>query len=142
MEEKDKKSEVNITNNFYAPIGQKIDHVDTINFRMDGDGTFHFGEVGSVVGNADAIPPALSSEAAQELLAKARDAGYLDDAFQPKVSRPQAAVLADVIAGRLGIREKWKTFEALWHRRNMRSDFNEALDQRQTLELREKLKSL
>lgn len=48
MEEKDKKSEVNITNNFYAPIGQKIDHVDTINFRMDGDGTFHFGEVGSV----------------------------------------------------------------------------------------------
>ncbi len=43
--EKDKKSEINITNNFNAPIGQHIDHVDTINFRMDGDGTFHFGMV-------------------------------------------------------------------------------------------------
>jgi hypothetical protein len=43
--EKDKKSEIHITNNFNAPIGQHIDHVDTINFRMDGDGTFHFGMV-------------------------------------------------------------------------------------------------
>ena len=53
--EKDKKSEVNITNNFNAPIGQHIDHVDTINFRMDGDGTFHFGMVENVKANeADA----------------------------------------------------------------------------------------
>ena len=36
------KTQVNITNNFNAPIGQHINHVDTINFRMDGDGTFHF----------------------------------------------------------------------------------------------------
>lgn len=43
--EKEGKSEVHITNNFNAPIGQHIDHVDTINFRMDGDGTFHFGMV-------------------------------------------------------------------------------------------------
>lgn len=41
----DGKSEIHITNNFNAPIGQHIDHVDTINFRMDGDGTFHFGTV-------------------------------------------------------------------------------------------------
>ena len=43
--DKEKKTEVHITNNFNAPIGQHIDHVDTINFRMDGDGTFHFGMV-------------------------------------------------------------------------------------------------
>ena len=43
--EKEKKSEINITNNFNAPIGQHIDHVDTINFRMDGEGSFHFGMV-------------------------------------------------------------------------------------------------
>ena len=43
--DKDRKSEIHITNNFNAPIGQHIDHVDTINFRMDGDGTFHFGMV-------------------------------------------------------------------------------------------------
>lgn len=43
--DKEKRSEIHITNNFNAPIGQHIDHVDTINFRMDGDGTFHFGMV-------------------------------------------------------------------------------------------------
>lgn len=42
---KEKKSEIHITNNFNAPIGQHIDHVDTINFRMDGEGNFHFGMV-------------------------------------------------------------------------------------------------
>lgn len=42
---KEKKSEIHITNNFNAPIGQHIDHVDTINFRMDGEGKFHFGMV-------------------------------------------------------------------------------------------------
>ena len=40
-----KMADIHITNNFNAPIGQHIDHVDTINFRMDGDGTFHFGMV-------------------------------------------------------------------------------------------------
>lgn len=42
------KTQVNITNNFNAPIGQHIDHVDNIYFSMDGDGTFHFGNVGAV----------------------------------------------------------------------------------------------
>ena len=41
-------SDINITNNFNAPIGQHIDHVDTINFKMDGDGQFHFGMVEKV----------------------------------------------------------------------------------------------
>ena len=41
----EKEKQINITNNFNAPIGQHIDHVDTINFQMDGDGTFHFGMV-------------------------------------------------------------------------------------------------
>lgn len=34
--------------NFFRPVGQFIDHVDTINFRMDGDGNFHFGMVDNV----------------------------------------------------------------------------------------------
>lgn len=49
--DKDKKSKIHITNNFNAPIGQHIDHVDTINFRMDGEGNFHFG----MVENANAV---------------------------------------------------------------------------------------
>ena len=37
--------DINITNIFNAPIGQHIDHVDTVNLQMDGDGQFHFGMV-------------------------------------------------------------------------------------------------
>lgn len=46
--ENDKKSGISITNNFNAPIGQFIEHVDTVNFRMDGEGNFHFGNVENV----------------------------------------------------------------------------------------------
>ena len=54
------KTQVNITNNFNAPIGQHIDHVDTINFRMDGDGTFHFGQVDSMAAQPDVATPVTS----------------------------------------------------------------------------------
>ena len=49
-EQKEHGGGIHITNNYYAPIGQHIDHVDTINFSMDGDGTFHFSNVGQVAG--------------------------------------------------------------------------------------------
>ena len=39
--EKEKKSEIYITNNFNAPIGQHIDHVDNINLHMDARGGIH-----------------------------------------------------------------------------------------------------
>ena len=53
MTDKDHRGDIHITNNFNAPIGQHIDHVDTINFRMDGDGTFHFGMVEEAHATAD-----------------------------------------------------------------------------------------
>ena len=51
MSERKGRGDIHITNNYYAPIGQHIDHVDTLNFRMDGDGTFHFGHVEEITGN-------------------------------------------------------------------------------------------
>ena len=41
-EDKKKKSEMHITNNFYAPIGQYIEHVEHNHFGMDRDGNFRF----------------------------------------------------------------------------------------------------
>ena len=38
--------------NFYRPV-QFIEHVDTVNFSMDHDGTFHFENVGQVNGKPD-----------------------------------------------------------------------------------------
>ena len=87
-----------------------------------------------------ALPDALSTEEAMALWGKVQKAGYVDENYQPLISRTQAALLADAIAERLGIREKWKVFEALWNRKNMRGDYNDALNQRQTLDFRNKLK--
>lgn len=74
--------------------------------------------------------------------ALAISAGLIDEANQPTVSRTEAALLANTIAERLGIKHKWKVFERLWQRKNMRGDYNTALDQRKSLIFQEKLKSI
>ena len=89
-----------------------------------------------------ALPDVLSTEEAMALWEKVQRAGYVDENFQPLISRTQAALLADAMAGRLGIREKWKVFEVLWNRKNMYRDYYEALNQKKSLEFQDKLKNL
>ena len=81
-----------------------------------------------------ALPDALSTEEAMALWKKAQEAGYVDSNYQPLISRTQAALLADAMAERLGIREKWKVFETLWNRKNIRSDYTRAMNQLQSLD--------
>ena len=88
------------------------------------------------------LPEALASEEAMALWEKMQAAGYIDDDFQPTVSRSLSAIIADEMARQLGIKEKWKAFETLWHRRNMYRDYHDALDQRQSLQFRDTLKAL
>lgn len=73
---------------------------------------------------------------------KAQQAGFVDADYQPKLSRTQAALLADAMAHRLSIKEKWKVFEVLWQRKNMYRDYYEALNQKKSLEFQDKLKKL
>ena len=73
---------------------------------------------------------------------KVQKAGYVDVNYQPLISRTQSALLADTMAERLGIREKWKVFEALWNRKYMSSDYNLALNQQQSLEFQDELKKV
>jgi len=80
--------------------------------------------------------------AGSELWHKVQQAGLVDADGLPTVSRPEAALLADMLAERLGIANKWKFFEKLWRRNNMRSDYNTALDQRKSLEFQERLKHI
>jgi len=89
-----------------------------------------------------AVPEVLGTEAAMVLWQKAQEAGYVDDGYQPAISRTQSAILADEMAMRLNIKDKWKAFEALWNRRNMYRDYHDALDQRQSLQFRDTLKAL
>lgn len=91
---------------------------------------------------AAAMPEALATGEAQALWQKVRREGLVDEGCQPLLSRTQAALLADAMATRLDIRDKWKVFEAAWHRKNMRSDYNAALGQRQSLRFQDRLKTL
>ena len=88
------------------------------------------------------LPDVLSTEKAMALWEKAQAAGYVDANYQPLISRTQSALLADAMAERLGIREKWKVFEALWNRTKMYKDYYEAVDQKQFLPFLNKLKQI
>ena len=88
------------------------------------------------------LPEALRTKDAMVLWKKAQDAGYVDANYQPLISRTQAALLADAMAERLGIKEKWKVFEGLWNRKYMRSDYNLALTRKRTLDFQDELKQL
>ena len=88
------------------------------------------------------LPDELATDKAMVLWKKAQQAGYVDENYQPLLSRTQAALLADAMAERLGIKEKWKVFEALWNRKYMRSDYNLALTRKKTLDFQDELKQL
>ena len=90
-----------------------------------------------VLAQASDVPEVLADS---EQWQKVMQAGLVDADGQPTVSRTEAAMIADMLADRLGIANKWKFFEQLWHRNNMRGDYNTALDQRKTLKFQEQLK--
>ena len=88
------------------------------------------------------LPEVLATDEAMALWEKVQRAGYVDGNFQPLISRTQSALLADAMAERLGIREKWKVFEALWNRKNMYRDYYQALGQQKTLLFQDELKKV
>ena len=92
--------------------------------------------------SAEELPDELATDEAMVLWRKVQQAGYVNEHYQPLLSRTQAALLADAMAERLGIKEKWKVFEALWHRRNMHKDFYLAFGQQQTSDFQDELKEL
>lgn len=91
-------------------------------------------------GRGVVLPDELNTPEARELLEKARKADYLDERYQPKLSKTMSALLAYELAERLDIRNKWKVFELFWNRRNMRNDYNDAFNQRKTHDFLEKIK--
>ena len=88
------------------------------------------------------LPEVLATDEAMALWRKAQQAGYVDEHYQPLLSRTQAALLADAMAERLRIKEKWKVYGDLWKRNNMRGDYTRAMNQRQSLDFQDKLKRL
>ena len=88
------------------------------------------------------LPAPLATPEAMVLWKKAQDAGWVDENYQPKLSRTQAALLAFEMAKRLCVREKWKLFGELWHQKNMYKYYYVALDQKQSLIFRDEVKNI
>ena len=133
LHQADGNNQGSIVLNIYGKGSLHVDHVDNQNFYGD-----KWAKPQKEKGNYDAS----CSEQAMILWKKAQDAGYVDANYQPLISRTQAALLADAMAERLGIKEKWKVFEGLWNRKNMRGDYTRAMNQQQSLSFQDKLKRL
>lgn len=122
--------------------GSYIDIHDNENVYLSVDkGEVHLGDhqLKPTKAEESIIPEVLANS---ELWQRVKQAGLVDDDGQPTVSRTEAALLADMLARRLGIANKWKLFEQLWHRNNMRGDYNTALEQRKSLKFQERLKNI
>ena len=118
-------------------------HVDTIHTQNVGAyGQWPTPSPSQKGGEQSLLPEVLATDEAMTLWKKAQTAGWIDANYQPLISRTQSALLADAMAEKLGIRQKWKTFETLWNRKNMRSDYNLALRQQQSLDFLTELKRM
>ena len=143
LHQADSNHQGSIVLNIYGKGSLHVDHVDNQNFYGDACPKAKTLPDPPCVGRekcAGELPEVLRVDKAMVLWQKAQDAGYVDDNYQPLISRTQAALLADAMAERLGIKEKWKVFEGLWNRKNMYHDYYQALDQRKTLFFRDEIK--
>ena len=141
LHQADGNNQGSIVLNVYSSGSLHVDHVDTQNFYGD---ACPKPQKEKEKGKEDTptLPAPLGTEQAMVLWRKAQRAGYVDANYQPLISRTQAALLADAIAERLGIKEKWKVFEGLWNRKYMRSDYNLALTRKGSLDFQDELKRL
>ena len=115
---------------YVAPGAQYVNHIDTQVFgeRKPQNAV----QDTPVKDTPPPLPPELSTDKAMALWQKAQRAGFVDADYQPLLSRTQSALLADAMAERLGIKEKWKVFGEFWNRKYMASDKNLAFDQQQS----------
>jgi hypothetical protein len=141
LHQTDGNNQGSIVFNVYSSGSLHVDHVDTQNFYGD---ACPKPQKEKEKGKEDTptLPPLLRTDKAMVLWQKAQDAGYVDANYQPLISRTQAALLADAIAERLGIKEKWKVFEGLWNRKNMYRDYYKALNLQQSLAFQDEIKKL
>ena len=94
-------------------------------------------------GKSEASPSKeLTSETAQHYWTRLQQAGLVDEQNKPLVSRPQAALIAYEMSERLATKFKWGCFEDFWQRKNMRNDYNDALNQMQSLKFQDLLKKI
>lgn len=85
------------------------------------------------------LPPELSTKEAMVLWKKAIEAGFVDKSFLPLISNAQAALLANEMARRLNIRNKWKVFGDFWNIKFMKNDYYRIVSQKQMPEFQKSI---
>lgn len=139
LHQADSNNKCSIVFNIYEKGSMHIDRVDKQNFYGD---KYPCPTQPQEDKAPPILPPPLSIPEAMALWQKAQEAGYVDDNYQPSISRTQSALLADAMATRLSIRKKWKVFETLWNRKNMYRDYYKALNLQQSLAFQDEIKNL
>ena len=137
-DEDKESSPINLT--YVAPGAQYVSRIDTQIFGADKSQKPK--PASSSTSEPPQLPEPLATDEAMVLWRKAQQAGWVDENFQPKISRTKAAMMAHVMATKLGIRNKWKVFETFWHRQNMYQDYYDAVNQQQSFEVEDSLKSI
>jgi hypothetical protein len=92
-----------------------------------------------------AVPEVLLTDKARELHARLREAGMVDEGWQPVgLSNAERGMLVFQLAVRLDIQNLWQVFASLWGTTPgaLRSAYNKANEQRKTLSFIEKLKNV
>ena len=92
-----------------------------------------------------ALPEILCTHQAQSLLAKLRNAGMVDEQWNPiGLSTAEKGTLAEYLAEKLGIQSHWKFFGLLWNinSETLRTSKARGLDQGKTWDFRTKLDNL
>ena len=96
----------------------------------------------SVINEPSQLPAPLATDEAMILWQKAQEADYVDEHYQPKLSNTKSAMLADEIATRLKIRNRWKVFEQFWNRHDMYKDNYEGRNQKQSLSFLDEIRTV
>lgn len=93
----------------------------------------------------DAVPQLLQTEEAEALMEDLVEEGILTEDWQPNgLSGSERGLVARAVSERLHINEVWQVFGMLWGEKpeTLRRYFNNALEQRKSLEYQEKLKKI
>ena len=134
---------------FNAPVGNYIAHVDKLEAHFDKDMTMQVADTEAMM-NADAVdepslPEILCTPQAEALHAKLRNAGWMDERWNPVgLSNAEKGTLAEYLSEKLGIRSHWKFFSRLWNvnSETLRTSKARGLDQGKTWDFRTKLDDL
>lgn len=134
---------------FNAPVGNYIAHVDKLEAHFDKDMTMQVVDTDAMT-NPDEekepiLPEILCTHQAQSLLAKLRNAGMVDEQWNPVgLSNAEKGTLVEYLSEKLDIHSHWKFFGSLWNinSETLRTSKARGLDQGKTWDFRTKLDNL